>query len=245
MALTKSRGIVLASRDVGEADRVATFLSEDSGVISLIFKGIRKSKHRSMAATEPGAFIEADYYKKNRVQWFNVREHTLIAGTDTYRNSLEQIYGLFFILEVTRHLAPGMEPSYLYQYLTGAMKILAEAREIRRLAFFYIVQLLKRMGSLSVEDRCQKCGSLLDGSLFMPPGSLEQYCERCARPSWFSLEKEEAAIFRLYSSSGKFNEIHHRGDNETLGKLLAFMTRYLEDHFSVQVKSAYLFLNLY
>lgn len=49
MKLFDCRGIIINKRDFGEADRYITIFTENFGKISVLLKGIRKSKTREQS----------------------------------------------------------------------------------------------------------------------------------------------------------------------------------------------------
>jgi DNA repair protein RecO (recombination protein O) len=58
VAVYKSRGIVLRSIRYGEADRILDLYTADRGLVSVIAKGIRRTKSRFGARLEPLACVE-------------------------------------------------------------------------------------------------------------------------------------------------------------------------------------------
>ena len=63
MALYKSRGIVLRSIRYGEADRILDLYTLDAGLVSVIAKGIRRTKSRFGARLEPLSCVEFSAYE--------------------------------------------------------------------------------------------------------------------------------------------------------------------------------------
>ncbi len=61
MEIRKAAGLVLHSRQSGEADIVARVLTAEFGKTNFIFKGLKKSKKRSLAAGEPGTLLDLMY----------------------------------------------------------------------------------------------------------------------------------------------------------------------------------------
>src|SRR3712207_8968448 len=58
MAVYKSKGIVLRSIRYGEADRILDLYTRDSGLVSAIAKGIRRTKSRFGARLEPLSCVD-------------------------------------------------------------------------------------------------------------------------------------------------------------------------------------------
>ncbi|MDQ3925703.1 MAG: DNA repair protein RecO, partial [Actinomycetota bacterium] len=58
MAVYKSKGIVLRSIRYGEADRILDLYTQESGLVSAIAKGIRRTKSRFGGRLEPLSCVE-------------------------------------------------------------------------------------------------------------------------------------------------------------------------------------------
>src|SRR5207245_2728295 len=63
MALYKEQGIVLRTMRLGEADRIITVLSQGSGKIRAVAKGIRKTRSRFGARLDPFTHVDLLLYK--------------------------------------------------------------------------------------------------------------------------------------------------------------------------------------
>ena len=63
MDILRYTGVVLATRNLGEADLVCRIYTREEGKGEYIFKGVRKSRRRSRTATEPGSRVEFLHYK--------------------------------------------------------------------------------------------------------------------------------------------------------------------------------------
>ena len=64
MKLFDCRGIIINKRDFGEADRYITIFSENFGKISVLLKGIRKSKTREQSSADVLTLSKFTFYKK-------------------------------------------------------------------------------------------------------------------------------------------------------------------------------------
>jgi len=51
MIFLRGKGIIIAKKDIEEADRYITIFMEDYGKVSTVIKGIRKSKKRDKTVT--------------------------------------------------------------------------------------------------------------------------------------------------------------------------------------------------
>jgi len=62
MELQKDSGIVLRKIPILEADIAATIYTNSHGKRTLLFKGLKKTKRRSLTAVEPGCVTHVVYY---------------------------------------------------------------------------------------------------------------------------------------------------------------------------------------
>lgn len=65
MKLFDCRGIIINKKDFGEADRYITIFTENYGKISVLLKGIRKSKTREQSSADILTLSKFTLYKKN------------------------------------------------------------------------------------------------------------------------------------------------------------------------------------
>ncbi len=87
MAICRERGVVVYSQDISESDRVISLAGEQFPRQSFIFKGIRKSKRRPIAATELGSLIELDFYNQPNKEWKSVKEFQLLNRFDSLKGN--------------------------------------------------------------------------------------------------------------------------------------------------------------
>jgi len=65
MIFLRGKGIIIAKKDIEEADRYITIFMEDYGKVSTVIKGIRKSKKRDKTAVDILSLTDFQFYKKN------------------------------------------------------------------------------------------------------------------------------------------------------------------------------------
>src|SRR6187455_2385656 len=63
MPLYKEQGIVLRSHKLGEADKIVTILTQGSGKVRAVAKGIRKTRSRFGARLEPLTHVNLMLYR--------------------------------------------------------------------------------------------------------------------------------------------------------------------------------------
>jgi DNA repair protein RecO (recombination protein O) len=198
-------GIVLASRFLGEADVVCSVLTADSGKRDFIFKGLRKSKKRSLAAKEPGTIISLVFYSHPERDLCVIKECSIIEAHGVFHENLDKIYQLYFILEVVdKTTGDGPADQKIYTLLEGAIRSLALASDHAFLSPFFLLHLLRIHGLLPRFGECATCGSVNPQSFYIHSPDLRQVCAKCA-PSTLAGLSTKSGQFRGFSrSAGEF-----------------------------------------
>ncbi|HDP69504.1 MAG TPA: DNA repair protein RecO, partial [Actinobacteria bacterium] len=62
-SLYKTKGVVLKSIKLGEADKIITFLTESHGKVSAVAKGVRRTKSKFGGRLEPFTHVDLLLYK--------------------------------------------------------------------------------------------------------------------------------------------------------------------------------------
>ena len=100
MEILKTDGIVLNSKVIGDADIFCKILTKDFGKKKFIFKGLKKSRKREKAATEPGTHISLIYYYRENKEINIVNEFNIQNQYSEIRDDLQKIFHLYYLLEI-------------------------------------------------------------------------------------------------------------------------------------------------
>jgi DNA repair protein RecO (recombination protein O) len=107
MPRTKTRAIILNTRDYSESDRIIIMLSPNMGLINAIAKGARKSTKRFPGTLEPFSEIEAELYIKPGIELFRIEEAKLVNANLWAREDLNLFAHASILLEIPAvNLAP-------------------------------------------------------------------------------------------------------------------------------------------
>lgn len=241
MEIQKSHGIVLYSRRFGEADMYARIYTREFGKRAFVFKGLRKSKTRPHAATEPGAILHLVYYFHEGREFQVVNEFKIEAHRGVLREDLERIVHLCFLLEMVDRTSAANDPNeQLYALLEAALEELGRTAYPSHLSVFFCIHLLKRLGVLPDLSRCRPCGAREFNAFVFDRGELFPVCTQCAR------ELKNAKLVRsaglddyLRAALGsKFSATDHSlFDREDALHLLFHLVLFTESYFHVEIKS--------
>lgn len=187
MALVKVRGLVVRSVNYGEKDRILSLLTEEKGLITVMARGSRSLKSRSLVATE--TFCYSSYVLDQKGTRYTVREVELIESFFGLRSDLCRMALASYVGEVAAHVGTENLPDLLFLRLTlNTLYALAKgtyptwqvkgAFEMRASAI---------LGFEPTLSRCAVCGEIgEDAYLYVMDGIV--LCDTCHR------EKQEAFI---------------------------------------------------
>jgi DNA repair protein RecO (recombination protein O) len=159
MGLIETDAIVLRSIKLGEADKLATTLTSQEGVVRGVARGARKLKSRFGAGLEPFTLIRLTFFEKE------TRELVTITGAEITKSyfdlmrddsvfvALEYVAGL--ILEFAPLRAPDER---FYRMLKACLEVLIKSpTEVSSVSRYCEVWTLKLAGFLPDLANCGSC----------------------------------------------------------------------------------------
>ena len=153
MIFLKGKGIIIAKKDIEEADRYITIFMEDYGKVSTIIKGIRKSKKRDKTAVDILSLTDFQFYKKN--------ENLVISSFSTVKDyigiksNIDKINIAFYIFSVLNQiLVENGRNRKIYEVLEKTLDYLNNSNDERKnylLILFFLNTIIKEEG-ISIEN---------------------------------------------------------------------------------------------
>ena len=153
MIFLKGKGIIIAKKDIEEADRYITIFMEDYGKVSTVIKGIRKSKKRDKTAVDILSLTDFQFYKKN--------ENLVISSFSTVKDymgiksDINKINIAFYIFSVLNQiLVENGRNRKIYEVLEKTLDYLNTSNNERKnylLILFFLNTIIKEEG-ISVEN---------------------------------------------------------------------------------------------
>lgn len=240
MEIRKSQAIVLSSRATGEADRAIRAFTREHGKKFFIFKGLRKSKKRAMAASEPGTVLELVYYFHEGRDFHIVNEFTIKKQYTDLRDNLEKMIFMFFMLELVDKTTAAANPvPRLYDMLAAALEVHRETLMPAHLAAFFALHLLRTEGIINDYFACRLCGCDDMQKFAMDFQDFSFVCENCARRQSMSplLPRNVLNFIRL-SASRKFSSMNlELVSRENILDLLFCLCLFVERYFNIELKT--------
>ncbi|MCZ8343349.1 MAG: DNA repair protein RecO [Leptospira sp.] len=198
MAICRERGVVVYSQDINETDRVISLAGEQFPRQNFIFKGIRKSKRRPIAATELGSYIELDFYNQPNKDWKSVKEFQLINRFDTLKGSYPTSNFIVYACEFIHSIYPEAESHpFLFQLLSGSFEHSEKLGFQFEILPFLKIRALTHMGHFPSEFHCHSCGEEILSKMkaFFSVESREFLCGDC-----HSLQKDHLPLLKLFAT---------------------------------------------
>lgn len=178
MALYKEQGIVLRTMKLGEADRIVTFLTQNSGKVRAVAKGIRKTKSRFGGRLEPFTHVDLVLYRGRELDI--VTQAQTLATFNEIRRDYRRFAAGEMVLEATDRVVEERERSVrTFMLLLGALRALDLPEEDPAVvADSFLLRLASLAGFRPALAACAVCGS---------PGRHERFsvaqggivCETC------------------------------------------------------------------
>jgi DNA repair protein RecO (recombination protein O) len=178
MALYKEQGIVLRTIRLGEADRIITFLTQGSGKIKAVAKGVRKTKSRWGARLEPFTHVDLVLYQGRELDI--VTQAQILTPFSAIRADYSRFAAGEVVLEATDKIAQEREKSVrTFMLLLGALRALSLPDEDPlMIADSYLLRLAALAGFRPALTACAVCGAPgPHGKFSVSQGGI--VCESC------------------------------------------------------------------
>jgi len=203
MAVYKSKGIVLRSIRYGEADRILDLYTQDSGLVSAIAKGIRRTRSRFGGCLEPLSCVDFLAYEGRTLD--TVTQVEVLRPFRGVRENLKRLETAGRMVATVRALSGGDEADRrVFNLLYHALDALEDRDsgfESVEAAFSLKLSILA--GYNPRLDACVGCerdlSGILDGELpYFAPNLGGVLCSDCrsATPEAFPLPPETLSALR-------------------------------------------------
>ena len=157
----KTRAIVLAHFDLGEADRIITLLTPEDGKIRAVAKGVRKPKSRIGGSVEPFAELEVVLARGRNLDV--ITQVSVAHAWLRLRDRLESTATAWYLGELADRAVEergGEHP--VYGLLRRACQLLDDGMDPGRVARWYESGLADALGVRPELDRCVECDRVLE-----------------------------------------------------------------------------------
>src|SRR5919198_2522032 len=160
MPLYKEQGVVLHRIKLGEADKIVTILTQGSGKVRAVAKGIRRTKSRFGARLEPFTHVSLLMYR-GRGSLDTITQAEIISPHLSLRDDLELLTAGEAMLEATDKVAEEHERNVrLFMLLLSGLRALElRPADPAAVAESYLLKLLSLSGFHPSLTACAVCGT--------------------------------------------------------------------------------------
>ena len=230
MPLYKEQGIVLRSHKLGEADKIVTILTQGSGKVRAVAKGIRKTRSRFGARLEPFTHVSLLLYRGKSLD--TVTQAEILSPFLTLRREFDLITAGETMLEATDKVAEEHERNVrLFMLLLSGLRSLElMPADPAAVAESFLLKLLSLSGFHPALSACAVCGAR--GPSLFAAGQGGAVCEGCADYGAGPVSPESLALLASLASADirEAGDVVLNGDvrREARGMLYGFTEYYLE-----------------
>jgi DNA repair protein RecO (recombination protein O) len=229
--LYKEQGVVLSRIKLGEADRIVTILTQGSGKVRAVAKGIRRTKSKFGARLEPFTHVSLMLYR-GRGALDTVAQAEIIASFRPLRENLDLMTAGEAMLEATDKVAEEHERNVrLFMLLLSGLRSL-ELMPVdpAAVAESYLLKLLSLSGFHPSLTACAVCGAREPALFSSSQGGA--VCEGCAEYGAGPASAESLQLLASLASADirEAGSVVLNGDarREARGMLYGFTEYYFE-----------------
>ena len=181
MPVYKEQGIVLRAVKLGEADKIVTILTQGSGKVRAVAKGIRRTRSRFGARLEPFTHVSLLLYRGRSLD--TVTQAEIVSPFTTVRTDLGLIAAGETMVEAADKVAEEHERNVqLFLLLLGGLRSLeARPADPAAVAECYLAKLLSLSGFHPSLGACAVCGAAGPHASFSA-GQGGSVCDACRGP---------------------------------------------------------------
>lgn len=148
MIFLRGNGIVISKKEIEESDRYITVFMEDFGRISILIKGIRKSKRRDKTAVDLISLTDFTFYKKG--QNIIVSDFLSIKNYENIKSDLNRLNMVLYIFSILNQtLVENGENRKIYSLLEKSLEYLNRVNDRKKnllLVAYFLYEVIKDEG---------------------------------------------------------------------------------------------------
>jgi DNA repair protein RecO (recombination protein O) len=227
---------VLRTIKLGEADRIVSVLTQGTGKVRAVAKGVRRPGSRFGARLEPTSHVALQCYRGRELDVV-----TQVETIDAFRPLREHYASLthaMSMLEAADQVAQERERNpALYRMLVGGLRTLAtNPSALVAPAFFW--KLLSLEGFHPLLDGCARCGDETEPFLGFDFGEGGVLCDACARFGGRRVRPDTVELLRRILGGGLAGALAAPGGDAVVTEVERLGVGALEYHLERRLRSA-------
>lgn len=172
-------GLVIRTRNIGEADRLITILTREYGVLDAFVRGARRLKGRLASSTQQFSYAKFILFKSKDA--FVVDEAEPVRLFFQFGNEVEKISLAYYFAELALVLSPqGDDAEGFLRLMLNTLSFLMEGkREDLLLKSVLELRMLSMSGYMPNLLGCEHCGEFEKDVMYFIPEKGCLYCSDC------------------------------------------------------------------
>ena len=164
MPLHKDQAIILSTRVFGESDKILRFFTLNSGKLTGIAKGGKKSQKRFMNTLELFNHVDLEYFEKPGKGMVRIDNADLRRPNSGIESSLKKMCIASFLAEFVDRLTREKERNRgLFNLLREGLESVKSVEFTYSDVLYYQLRMLHHLGYMPNFDTCVHCGKDLAG----------------------------------------------------------------------------------
>ncbi len=199
----RAEAVVLRHSDYGEADRLLTLYTRETGKVRAIAKGVRKIRSRKAGHLEPFTRVSLQL-ARGRDMPIVTQAETVAAYIPLREDLLRTGYAAYVIELIDRFIYEEGENRFLYSLLVDTLGRLSESEQVWQPVRYFEVQLLDLLGFRPELFHCVSCREqILPQNQFFSAEAGGVLCPKCgrSRPGARPVSLEALRYFRHFLRS--------------------------------------------
>ena len=196
MEEVRVKGIVLASVDHKEKDKLLTIFSVELGKINGILRGVKAPKSKLKYASQPFCFASFELVKQG--EYYLVTQVDLIDSFYDLTCDYDKFQKGSSMLKVcSKVLRKGIVNPRLFITLINSLKVLTYEKFSEHFVVCkFILDFLKAIGYGLNLDKCIYCGKELENFAYFNNKTGDIYCSKCNNSEYLKLEEMDFVVLR-------------------------------------------------
>ncbi|MCP4661677.1 MAG: DNA repair protein RecO [bacterium] len=173
--------LILDLFDLGEKDRLVSFLTAEWGKKRGVARGARAKYSRFAGQLQPLARVEVRWFEKEGRELVRISEVDLLRPAMALQEDLEGILMGSYLAEHMMEFAQENEASErLFRLLDTTIEALLAGADRQLAARYFEIWVLRLSGIFPVPRQCPLCGRPLAGKALLDQGEAALVCPGCA-----------------------------------------------------------------
>lgn len=176
MGLYKAEGVVLRTRNLGEADKIVTVFTESRGKVEAVARGVRRPRSRLLGPTQLFTYGRFLFFEGKNLDTLSQGE--IVDSFRPLREDLDRMAHASYAAElVDRSTEAADRHEGLFSLLVAVLRLLAVGDQLPLVMRYFELHLLEELGYRPHLGGCLRCGAPQAPLFSIEMGGL--LCENC------------------------------------------------------------------